>query len=187
VIAAALNAKARGLPALLFLTDPARIADPVAAAALLPRGAAVIYRHFGLADRLSVARRLKAVCRRRGLLFLVGADLGLARAMRAGGVHLAERQTQRRCYQRGLITAAAHSRRAAARAKAAGAVAVLASPVFPSRSASAGRAMGPLKARLLAASCPLPCYALGGVNARTAARLRGSAFIGLAAVDALSG
>lgn len=119
-------------------------------------------------------------------MLLIGADEALAQAVRADGVHLAERQTRRRRRFKGLVTAAAHSRRAAARASAAGAEAVLLSPVFPSRSPSAGRALGALKARRLARLCALPCYALGGVNARTARKLRDSGFIGLAAVDAIA-
>jgi thiamine-phosphate pyrophosphorylase len=167
---------------MLFLTDPARVADPVAVAARLPRGAAVIYRHFGAADRVRTALALQAVCRQRGLLLLIGSDEKLARQLGADGVHLAERQTTRRCGFRGIVTAAAHSRQAAVRAKAAGARAVLLSPVFPSASPSAGQPLGPLRARALAKACPLPCYALGGVNRRTAGSLVGSAFIGLAAV-----
>jgi thiamine-phosphate pyrophosphorylase len=186
-IGTGLNRKApSGLPALLFLTDPSRTPDPVAVAARLPRGSGVVFRHFGALDRADTARRLQAVCRRRGLVLLIGADAAMARAIGADGVHLAERQTQRRCRFKGLVTAAAHSRRGAMRAMAAGAEAVLMSPVFPSRSPSAGRAWGALKARRSAGVCPLPCYALGGVTARTARRLKSSAFIGLAAVEAFS-
>ncbi|MBU6407851.1 MAG: thiamine phosphate synthase [Alphaproteobacteria bacterium] len=186
-IASGLNQKApSGLPALLLLTDPARTPDPLGALGRPPRGTGLIFRHFGGANQRALAFKLKAACRRRRLTLLIGADVRLAQTVRAHGVHLAERQTRRRCFFRGLVTAAAHSRRAAARAKAAGAQAVLLSPVFPSRSPSAGRPIGGLKARRLSALCPLPCYALGGVNERTAPLLKASAFIGLAAVDAWS-
>jgi thiamine-phosphate pyrophosphorylase len=184
-MAARLNGQKKGWPALLFLTDPARTPDPIAVAGRLPKGSGFVYRHFGAPDRMSVARRLQRVCKRRGLVFFIGADRGLAQKLRADGLHLAERQTQRRTYFSGMVTAAAHSRRAAFRAMGAGAQAVLLSPVFPSRSPSAKRPMGSRKARQFAAQSPLPCYALGGVNTKTARTLRNSDFIGLAAIEAL--
>ena len=58
--AARLNAQAGSpaIPSLYFMTDPARVADPLAAIRHLPAGTAVIYRHFGAPDRARMARRL---------------------------------------------------------------------------------------------------------------------------------
>jgi thiamine-phosphate pyrophosphorylase len=176
------------LPPLLFLTDRERTPDPLAAAARLPRGAGVVYRHFGARNRLKTAQGLAKLCRRRGLVLLIGADFALARAVGARGVSLPERALARRPRRpaKQLMLAAAHSRAALARARALGADATLLSPVFPSRSPSAGKPLTPLKAGRLAREAGLPVYALGGVHARNAARLIGRGFAGIAAVEALT-
>src|SRR6185436_11640397 len=135
---------------------------------------------------LAAGRRLAALARRRGLVFLVGADARLAAALRASGVHLPERLARqaRRIRRRGwIVTAAAHSLPALIAARRAGADAAVLSPVFASRSASAGRPLGPVRFAALTRAAGLPVYALGGIDARTARRLAGA--VGLAAVEAL--
>jgi thiamine-phosphate pyrophosphorylase len=67
----------------------------------------------------------------------------------------------------------------------AGVEAVVISPVFPSRSPSAGAPIGALRFRILVRTARLPVYALGGVNPRTARALKGCGAAGLAAVEAL--
>lgn len=175
-------------PPLFFLIDRQRTPDPLAIVARLPRGAGVIYRHFGAADRIAMAKALARLCRRRRLILLIGADPALARLAGADGVHLPERQIglTRALPARWLTTVAVHSRQAIARATAAGADAALISPVFPSNSPSAGRTLGIYRAARLARQAGLPVYALGGVNARTGKRLIGRGFAGLAAVEALA-
>jgi thiamine-phosphate pyrophosphorylase len=179
------------LPSLWLVTDPARLADPAAAAGRLPRGSAVIFRAFGAPDALATALAIAAVARRRGLVFLVGADARLAAAAGADGVHLPERllgkaQGLRRARPGWLITGAAHGRAALIRAQRAGLDAVLVSTVFESRSPSAGPALGPVRFAALARSAGLPVIALGGVTAETAPRLIGTGASGLAAVEGLS-
>jgi thiamine-phosphate pyrophosphorylase len=186
--AARLNRDAGGpaIPSLFFFTDPERTPDPVAAAARLPRGTAVVYRHFGREDRARTARRLAAACRSRGLVLLIGADAELAAACGADGVHWPERLMPR---ARGsafkLVTAAAHDAKAVARASAAGLDACVLSPIFPSNSASAQSELGLFSASQIARGSAIPVIALGGVNASNAARLSGRGFAGVAAVDAL--
>lgn len=179
-----------GLPALLALTDPARTPDPEAFAAAVPGGSAVIYRHFGAPDRLETAERLAAICRARGNWLLVSGDLDLARRAGADGVHWPERQIAEAaaCRARGntgIFTAAAHSWRALTRAGNAGVDAALLSTVFPSQSPSAGRPLGVWAAAAMAQATDLPVYALGGVNQRTAKRLTGLGFSGIACVGAI--
>lgn len=173
------------LPALLFFTDPARTPDPLASAQKLPPGAAIIYRHFGAADRLTMARRLLRVCRRRRLKLLIGADWGLAARIGADGVHLPERRSGqafplRRAHRNWLITVAAHRRVYAAP----GADAAILAAIYPSASPSAQTPLGARRANAIAGRTSMPVYALGGVNARNAARL--PSFAGLAAVGALA-
>jgi thiamine-phosphate pyrophosphorylase len=185
-LAARLNrdAGSPAIPSLYFFTDPVRTPDPAASAEKLPRGTAVVFRHFGAADRLETARALARVARRRGLNLLIGADPALARRVSADGVHWPERllgSTERF----GLTTAAAHSADAVARA-AAIADAIILSPVFPSRSASAGHPLGVFHASQIARAAARPIIALGGVNAKTARMLMGRGFAGCAAIEALA-
>src|SRR5690606_9545382 len=79
------DAGAAPIPSLFFFTDPERTPDPEAAARRLPRGTAVVYRHFGADNRARVARRLAALCRSRGLRLLVGAAADPAGAGGAEG------------------------------------------------------------------------------------------------------
>ena len=173
------------------MTDPARVPQPEAVAERLPAGSAIVFRAFGARDAVDRGRRLVAIARRRGLLLLAGADPALARAIGADGVHLPERlagmagRVRRR--RPGLVvTAAAHDARAIRRAFAAGADAVVVSPVFESRSPSAGRPLGPVRFAALVRTAKGPVYALGGIDAATARRLLGSGAVGVAAVEALA-
>lgn len=179
------------LPPLLLFTDPDRTPDVLAAAARLPGGAGVVFRHFGRPDLLAQAPALARLTRSRRLVLLVGDDPGLAERLGAQGVHLPERRTHeapalRRRRPDWLITTAAHSPAALRRAAVAGADAAVLSPVFPSRSPSATRPLGQMRAAAMARDTPLPVYALGGVSSATALRLRSTTFSGVAAVEALA-
>jgi thiamine-phosphate pyrophosphorylase len=179
------------LPPALFLTDPQRTPDPVAVAERLPAGWGVIYRHFGAADRFQTAERLAHVCRKKGLVLLIAADPPLARAVKADGVHWPARLLSGMRTAGGfrLQTASAHSLREIMQARRAGVDAATLSAVFPSRSPSAGKPIGPLRFRLAARQGGLPLYALGGVSAANAARVTTSArarIAGWAAVESVS-
>jgi thiamine-phosphate pyrophosphorylase len=174
-------------PALYSFTDPERIPDPVSVARRLPRGAAVVYRHFGATDRALIARQLAQVCRARGLLLLIAADPALAERVGADGVHWPEqRRPASRDVGARLVTTSAHTVAGVANAAAFGADACVLSPVFPTRSASGWQPLGLFRASQIARAAALPVIALGGVNADTARRLIGRGFAGLAAVEALS-
>lgn len=177
------------LPALWFVTDPARVADPVAVAQRLPRGAGVIFRSFGRSDAEAVGRALAQAARARGLVLLVGLDARLAAKIGAHGVHLPERALHlaprlKRQRPHWLITGAAHGMPALQRAVRFGLHAVLVSPVFASNSPSAGRPLGVARFAALARASRSPVYALGGVRRTNSARLKNSSAIGLAAVEA---
>jgi thiamine-phosphate pyrophosphorylase len=185
--ARALNraAGAPAIPSLYFLTDGARTPDPVAAAQALPRGTAVIYRHFGAAGRKNIAAALARICKRRGLVLLIAADPKLARRVTADGVHWPETRARRRAGFR-LETMAAHSPAALRRAHALGMDAALLSPALPTRSASGRPTLGAAKAGRWARAARLPVIVLGGVRAESVRALRGRGFAGLAGVEALA-
>ena len=192
--AQALNeAQARGarlLPPLILMTDDVRVANPVAAARLLPRGSAVILRHRNAAQRENLARELVACARKHGLLVLIAADAELAQRAGAHGVHFAESQIAKLSRWRAirphwLLTAAAHSERAASAALRAGANAVLVAPVFATRSHPGARALGPLRLRGMTQRARGSLYALGGIGEGTIGRLRHAGIAGVAAIEAL--
>ena len=183
--------RGRGLPPLVLLSDPLRLPDPAPAARRLPRGSAVILRDYGARGRDERAARLARLCRARGLVLLVAGDGRLAARVGAQGVHFPEALAGRaRAWRRRrpgwLITVAAHSRMALVRAARAGADAALLSPVFTTPSRPSARPLGALRFAALARLSPLPVYALGGLDAALARRLKGSGAAGLAAIGALA-
>ena len=162
------------LPGLLYLTDPERTKDPIQTAAKLPSGTGILYRHFGAEDRAQQAARLSEISAQRGLLLLIAADPELALQVGAHGVHWPEakrRQARRWASAFALQTTSAHSPAALRHAAAMGFDAAFLSTVFTSGSASAGKAMGPIRFRRLAQTVSLPTYALGGVDGKNAGRL----------------
>ncbi len=183
------QAAGSALPALVLMTDEARLADPLPAARALPPGSAVILRHYGAAERASLARSLAAIARRRGLVLLVGEDPALARRVGAHGIHLPERAIGRagtvRWQRDWRITAAAHSPAALRLAAAAGADAALLSPVFATASHPRARALGPHRFAALVRHAPIPVYALGGIDRGRAHLLRGSGVVGIAGIGGL--
>lgn len=178
----------KALPVLWLFTDPARTPDPASLARRLPRGSGIVFRAFGTDGAEATGLALAAVARRRGLILLVGADEALAVRIGAQGLHLPERLATSAVRLRArrptwLITAAAHSARALARAGALRLDAAFVSVAFESRSPSAEPAMGPVRLARLVSQAATPVIALGGVNARTAPRLEHTRVAGLAAVE----
>jgi thiamine-phosphate pyrophosphorylase len=179
----------KGLPSLLFFTDPGRTPHPEAIARRLPPGAAIVFRAFGASDADARGVRLRAIARARGLRLLIGADAALAARLRADGVHLPERLAHharrlKAAHPGWIVTAAAHSTLAARRGLAMGADAVVVSAVFPSRSASAGPPIGSLRLAILVRRAGGSVYGLGGIDNKKARLLKDTGLVGLAAVDA---
>ena len=174
------------------MTDWARVAEPATDIVRLKPGDAVIMRDYDRPERAAHARALKRLCRQRRLLLLVAADARLAREIGADGLHLPERLLAapgwRRLKRPGwLVTAAAHSAAAIARAFTHGADAVLVSPVFPTASHPGGRTLGLLRFARLARASRLPVYALGGISAATRRRLKDLPIAGIAGISAVAG
>lgn len=174
------------LPRLWFFTDPVRTPEPESIVLKLPHGAAVVYRHFGAADRRRTARRLARLCERRDIRLLIGADAALAEAVGADGVHLPERLAADapllRTQQPGwLITAAAHG--ASAMTDARGLDAFVLSPIYPSMSPSAGAALSLPVASRLVRMADRPVIALGGVTMAHMRDLARAGFAGAAGIE----
>lgn len=184
------------LPALILMTDEVRLANPEAAVGALPRGSAVILRHYRANDRRQMAARLAGICRRRGLKLLIASDIRLALEVGAQGVHLPEylarrlaghRWGRRRSRPDWLITVAAHSLGAVQRARRLGADAVLLAPVFHTASHPDARPLGPLRFSAWAGASRVPVYALGGVTAANVRRLAASGAAGIAGIAGIAG
>ncbi len=173
---------------MLFFTDPDRTPRPWEAAARLPAGSGVVYRHFGADDARQVAERLRAATRAAGAALLIGADAQLAEAVGADGLHLPERDLAHAVRLRRpgwVVTGAVHTFEAARAAR--GLDGLVLSPIFPAGGASARRAALGLEVLRAAAELSTPIIALGGVDARSAPRLIGTGAAGLAAVGAIQG
>jgi len=78
------------MPTVWLMTDP-RIATPdlLRAIARLPRGAAIIVRHYHLSgdDRRALFDQMRRVAQRRGAKILLAGDAEMARAWGADGHH----------------------------------------------------------------------------------------------------
>jgi thiamine-phosphate pyrophosphorylase len=181
------------LPSLWWMTDATRTADPRAALARLPRGSAVILRHYGDAGRAGLAADLAALCRRYGLVLSVSGDWRLAAKVRARGLHLPEHMARRgpaagaRLWlrQSRLLTAAAHGPCGLIRAHAISADAALLSPVFATVSHAGGNALGLTRAALMLDFARLPVMALGGITQQHKHALHRRGFAGMAGIGFL--
>lgn len=163
--------------------------DPLPILRRLPAGTGVVFRHYGIRDRESLARRVAAEARSRRLFLLMAADWRLASRVGADGIHLPEglarsgllaplRLWARR---RGrTLTMACHSPTALALARNLGIHAVLLSPVFPTASHPGAPVIGATRFRLWVRRGAVPAYALGGITTR---RHRILGRVGLAALS----
>jgi thiamine-phosphate pyrophosphorylase len=181
---------ARGkLPPLCLMTDDERLADPVAAAAALPRGSLVVIRSRDDRKRVTLTSRLAGPAKTRGLIVLVASDPALAARAKAEGLHLPESRAQeasrwRAAHPGWLITVSVHSLRALARIRHADAVFL--APVFATGSHPGRRSLSPSRANAIARLSRVPVYALGGITAVNARRISGPNYAGLAAISSLS-
>lgn len=167
------------VPRTLLLTDARNDHRLESAIARLPRGSALVFRHYHLppAQRRARFETLRRLCKRRGLLIITA---GEARGWRADGRYGAPRSLGRTA---GLRFATAHSLAEIGAAVRARADAILLSPVFPTRSHPGAPVLGSLRFLHLVRCSPLPVIALGGMTKRRAARLP---VWGWAAIDGIT-
>lgn len=168
-------------PRLFLMTDP-RMGEALwTALDRLPRGAGIVFRHYGIAGRRALYERVRRVARRRGLMLLLGGSPREAVGWKADGAH--GRSPHRRATRRLLRTAPAHDRREWILAR--GADLVFVSPIFATRSHRGAQALGPVRAGLLIGRDDRRrAVALGGMTPHRARRLRLLGLEGWAAIDA---
>jgi len=155
----------------------------------LPRGLAIVVRHYALDDvaRRGLFERVRRVARRRGCITLLGGDPAQARAWGADGHHGRARMERGIgvCASPWLHSAPVHDSREFVAALRAGADAILLSPLMATRSHPGTRPLGAFRFAMLARRSPVPVIALGGVHPRHAGLVRQLGASGFAAIDGL--
>lgn len=169
------------LPTIWLVSDARNDAALDRAIGRLPRGSGVIFRHFHLSPREWRARlrTVQALCRKRGDMLVVAGRPARVRRFGASGSYgpPVPRRT----------LANVHSLRQIGRANAFGANAIVLSPVFATRSHPGAKALGRVRALLLARRARVPVIALGGMTAARFRLLGRTRIIaGWAAIDGLS-
>jgi thiamine-phosphate pyrophosphorylase len=147
--------------------------------ARLPRGAGILFRHYGLPD--SQRRALFRLVRLRapGHLLLLAGSAAQAAAWGADGSH-----GRGRGDGRGLRSAPVHDFAEIRSAERDGADLLFLSPVYPTRSHPGGRTLGLARFAWLARRTALPVVALGGMNEERGRRLVSFGAYGWAGIDA---
>jgi thiamine-phosphate pyrophosphorylase len=148
---------------------------------LPPSEAGIVLRHYSLAPdmRESLAKRVAATRKKRGLTLGIAADVELAKKLGADFVHNPSAVPSDIPFSRSV-----HSIAEAEAARSEGASLVFVSAVHASRS-HPGRA--PLRRELairIAEAAGVPAIALGGMDASRFAALAGRGFYGWAGIDA---
>ena len=167
------------VPCLVLISDARNDAALERSLARLPRGSALVFRHYHLppAQRRVRFARLRRLARAHGIT-VIGARV--PRGWGADGVYGTPREISA---LPGLRLATAHSLAEVGAAVRARADAILLSPVFPTRSHPGGAVLGPVRFALIARQSPVPVIALGGMTRRRAATLP---VHGWAAIDGLT-
>lgn len=176
------------IPSIWLMTDE-RIGntDLLRAIARMPRGSAVVFRHYSLpeAERRALFAQVRRAARARQCLVLLAGDPGQARAWGADGHH--GRTGRPFCTHRNwLHSAPVHDHRELVAAQRAGADALLVSPLFRTRSHPGVRPLGSVRFAGLARMARVPVIALGGVKRRHTRLVRTLCASGYAAIDGLT-
>ncbi|MBO9574634.1 MAG: thiamine phosphate synthase [Sphingobium sp.] len=177
----------RAVPPVWLMTDE-RVGegDLVRAIARLPRGSAIVLRHYSLSTgaRRALFSRVRRAARRRGAFVLLAGDAHLARTWGADGHH--GRSPRGAVATPWLHSTPVHNMAELGQAERAGADVLLLSPLFATRSHPGERPLGPARFASLARAAKVPVIALGGVRPRHAALVRRLGAAGFAAIDGLT-
>jgi len=184
--------RASRLSPLILMSDPDRVPDIFPVLKKLPEGAALIYRHFGKADRYEEALNLRQITFARQQQFLIGDDPDLAIRVGADGVHfrrdpsLVGPNLWHTRIPDWIITMAGLKGSMVYEADVSVLDGLFVSSVFESQSPSAGQAIGTDSLKDLSQTLSVPIIALGGINMETVLKLKGTGAAGLASVSGFS-
>ena len=157
------------MPPLWVFTDQARLPDPRAVLAVLPKGLCGVVLRAGLGMDPEVAAGVARICRQLRFALVVAGDNRLAHRLRAGR-HLSQ-GAQLRAGRTGMVTASAHGPGDLVRAVRRRADGVFLSPVFATASHPGAPALGVVRWAAMACRQTKPVFALGGIAAATVRRL----------------
>jgi thiamine-phosphate pyrophosphorylase len=162
------------LPRLWLMTDERQGEGLWDALERLPRGAGIVFRHYGVPakERQRLFARVRAIARKKRLV-LLAAGTALPGA---DGIHGGRGS--------GLRSASAHNLAELKAAERQGAHLVFLSAVFTTRSHPGARTLGRIRFGLIAHQARIPVIALGGIDARNGASLRRLGAYGWAGIDA---
>ena len=172
----------------IMMSDPERVPDIIGAAQKLPKGAALIYRHFGKADRNDEAQRLREITSQRGIQFLIGHDTELAETVGADGVHFRRDgelalPKEWRARRPDWLISMAGLKQGSYWGDLTILDGLLVSSVFASNSLSAGAPIGLEAFTDIADSLNVPVFALGGIKPSNAHHIIGTGAAGLAGIE----
>ena len=178
------------LPRLLLVTDETRLIDPSNHIRNLPVGSGVIFRHYKHPKRRRLAMAISAICRQKGLCLIISEDASLALEVYASGLHLPEHNILSPSnaimswirYKRGITTCSCHSRKVLHIAGDLGVGGALVSPVFPTPSHPTSDGLGLKALAELCRSSPIPIFALGGIDKKSANSVINCGIYGLAGI-----
>jgi thiamine-phosphate pyrophosphorylase len=163
------------LPRLWLMTDERQGDGLWDALRRLPRGAGIVFRHYGLppGERRLLFAKVRRIARKKALVLLSAGG----RLPSADGVHGGRGRG-------GLRSASAHSLVELKAAERGGANLVFLSPVVPTRSHPGAPSLGRVRFGRIAREARIPVIALGGVNPRNGAQLAALGAYGWAGIDA---
>jgi len=180
------------VPAWVVMSDMQRLPDPAPIIPYLPPASAVIVRHPDADTATDMARSLIGLARGHGVTLLLSATRPPAR-LDADGVHIPEaalrnwRASDLARLGPALVTASAHSLRAARRAGRLGADAVLVSPVFTTDSHAGAASLGLSRFVTIVRGAGLPVIALGGITEERIRRVLATGAAGIAGIGLFTG
>jgi thiamine-phosphate pyrophosphorylase len=179
------------IPPLMIVTNRHMACDlPAAIGGALSGGARWILlreKDMAPAERLDLARRLKAQADRHAALFGINSDIATAHAVGATSVHLPMAELCRMPQANGLLVgASAHDRDEAERAVDVGVDYLLLAPIFATESKPLHRPpLGLAGLSAIAAAVRLPVIALGGIVPERAAACLQAGAAGVAVMGAI--
>lgn len=178
------------LPALVFMTDHRRIANPTPVIAKLPKSTLVIIRDYDHTHRTTYAYNIANECRSYSQPFLIAGDEALSLQTKAYGIHLPQHQMSDaiKLHQRHpnwWITTSVHNLQSLLHANELPVNAIFLSPIFQTPSHPNTKPLGVEQMNHLIAQSIHPVFALGGINENTLSQLKNSKLAGFSCISPL--
>ena len=169
------------------MTDDERLTDPSDIIPLLPPRSAIIVRSKSQAARDKRALNIINICQAYDVSLLVSHEIPPS-ALIGDGVHIPE-SAKAKWLQKDLwrlrprlVTTSAHNLRAASKASAWGANAILLSPVRQTKSHPESRPLGYWRSAVICQRIEIPTIALGGIDHQNMRRALNLGFSGCAGI-----